>query len=104
MRGGNNLQFRYLNGRLYEAGKIQYAKARSIATAGIKLSEDHKQKIAASLKGRSRSDEVKARISSGKTGKPRKPFSDEQKATISAAMKASYAARRERNFSPQCLE
>lgn len=95
MRGGNNHQSRYLNGRLYEAGKIQYAKARSIATAGIKLTEDHKQKISAALIGRSRSDEVKAKISSGKIGKTRKPFTDEQKAKISAAMRASYAARRE---------
>lgn len=86
-KGMNAHQKRYINSKLYECLKTQYAVIRSKARKGVSLSEEHKQKISSSMKGHKVSDEAKLIISEKAKVRKRKPFSDEYKKRLSEIMK-----------------
>ena len=86
-KGMNNEQPRYINSRLYESLKKDYAIIRSKARKGVSLSEEHKLKISSSMKGHKVSDEAKLIISEKAKTRKRKPFSDEYKKRLSEIMK-----------------
>jgi hypothetical protein len=54
---------------------------------GSKHSEESKRKLSKSLKGKTKSEEHRAKMSAAQTGKKRGPHSEETKAKISAAKK-----------------
>lgn len=58
---------------------------------GIPCSEEQKLIQSQKMKGRARSPEARAAISKGKTGKKRKPFSEETKQKIAAAARKQWA-------------
>lgn len=87
MKGSNAEQPRYINSKLYESFKREYSIIRSEARKGKTLTEEHKSKISASLKGHTTSEETRQLISEKAKTRKRKPFSDEYKAKMSAIMK-----------------
>lgn len=87
LKGSNSHQQRYINSRLYENIKRDYAQIRSKARKGKTLSAEHRKKISETLKGHTVSNETRALISAKAKTRKRKPFSDEYKARHSATMK-----------------
>jgi len=57
---------------------------------GIPCSDEQKKLQSEKMKGRKRSEEARAAISRGKTGKKRKPFSEETKQKIAAAARKQW--------------
>lgn len=93
LKGANSHQQRYVNSRLYENIKQDYAEIRSQATKGKALSAEHRRKISKALKGHKVSKTTRALISAKATVRKRKPFSDEYKARHSATMKKRHRWR-----------
>ncbi|QAU05129.1 putative homing endonuclease [Pseudomonas phage Henu5] len=87
MSGGNDRQHRYINGRLYEAKKSDFAKAQRDRFSGVPKTEEHKRKISESLKGRTTSEATKKKQSESASKRKRKQFSPEYKEAMSLRMK-----------------
>jgi hypothetical protein len=86
MRGMHSKQSRYINSKLYQALKADYAILRSKNMKGKKLSSAHKQNISNAMIGRKLSDESKLLISQKASQRKRKPFSDDYKKRMSEIM------------------
>ena len=89
-KGMNNHQYRYINSKLYESLKKDYAIIMSKSRKGVSLSEEHKQKISSSMRGHKVSDKTKSIISEKAKSRKRKPFSDEYKKRHSEIMKEKH--------------
>ena len=87
MKGNSKHQRRYINSKMYEKIKKEYAEIRRANTKGKKLTDEHKSRISESLKGRVMSVEVKEAISKKAKERVRKPFSEEYKLRMSLIMK-----------------
>jgi hypothetical protein len=87
MKGQNKFQDRYINNRLYDKLKEAYAEYRRSVTIGVPHTAEHRAKIAQAMTGRTMSEEAKKAISEKAAKRPRKPFSDEYRAKMSAIMK-----------------
>jgi hypothetical protein len=96
-KGTNIYQIRYINSRLYESLKKDYAIIRSKARKNKIMSEEQKQKISYSLKGHSVSEETKNKISEKAKIRTRKPFSEEYKQRQSEIMKTKHRWRNKEN-------
>ena len=78
-----------------ECAKISAANKGQIPwIKGKKHSEETKQKIAAALIGHEVPQTVRDKISETLTGRPGRPHTEEEKAKISARLKASWAKRK----------
>lgn len=95
MKGKNEFQkTRYMNGRLYEAAKLEYALVRSAARRGKALSLEHRAKIANSRTGRSIvSLEGRLRISLLAKTRKRRPFTEQERRNIGDGMRHARALR-----------
>lgn len=87
MKGMNLKQNRYVNSRMYEALKKDYASYSSTKRKGASLSSNHKEKISKSMRGHVVSDETRAIISHKASTRQRKPFSQEYRQRMSNIMK-----------------
>jgi len=93
MKGENEWQRRHV-GRSYERIKREYASYRSAVRAGQLLTEGHKNKISAALMGHSHiTDAGRAVISAKAKARPRKKFTEQDRANISAGMRLARAQR-----------
>ncbi|WPJ20564.1 putative homing endonuclease [Pseudomonas phage vB_PF_Y1-MI] len=93
MAGSNENQDRYMNSRLYESKKSEFAEAQRQRFTGVLKTEQHKQNISKALTGRVTSDETKKKQSDSASKRKRKPFSPEYRAAMSARMKEVKATK-----------
>jgi hypothetical protein len=84
MRRTRDYQHRYINARLYETIKQESARMQSERFKGKKLSDEHRAKISAGLTGRINSPETIKKRAESLRGKK---LSDEQKQRLSEAQK-----------------
>ena len=64
------------------------------AAVGRVMSEETKQKISNSTKGKPKSNQMRERLSASIKGKKKKPWTEDQKARHSEAMKKAWDTRR----------
>ena len=87
MAGSNGGQDRYINSRLYDSKKVEFAEAQRQRFTGVPKTEEHKQKISQALTGKVTSEATKQKQSESATKRKRKPFSPEYRAAMSAKMR-----------------
>jgi hypothetical protein len=90
LKGSNRYQSRYVNSRLYESLKKEYAVIRSEVRTDKPMSAEQKQKISQTMKGHILSSETKMKISEKAKTRVRKPWSDEYKKRHSEIMKEKH--------------
>lgn len=69
MKRSRKHQHRYLNARLYESAKIEFAKIASVINLGRKHSDETKAKVSKASASRTHSAETRAKMSAVATGK-----------------------------------
>lgn len=84
MGGANEYQYRYINSRLYNCRKVEFAESQRQRFTGVLKTEEHKQKISQALVGRVTSEETKQKQSESASKRKRNPFSPEYRAAMSA--------------------
>ncbi len=87
MKRSRSYQDRYINSRLYENIKREFAIISSILNTGKKMSEESKQKMSISSKGKSKSKEHASNISKALQGYKRGKMSNSEKQRRSDALK-----------------
>lgn len=95
MAGSNENQDRYINSRLYDSKKIEFAESQRQRFTGVLKTEEHKQKISKTLTGKVTSEETKQKQSESASRRKRKPFSPEYRAAMSAKMREVKAKNRD---------
>jgi hypothetical protein len=94
MKRSRSYQIRYINSRLYESIKIEWAKISSIMNTGKKHSDETRVKMSDSGKGRLKTKEHKLKISLANKGKPKPPMSEELKKQISDKLRGRPSAKK----------
>lgn len=87
MKRSRSYQQRYINSRLYESIRKDFAILSSIRNTGKIMSVESKSKMSAASKGKKKTKEHAANISAGLKGKPKGPMSEEQKLKRSTKLK-----------------
>ena len=87
MAGSNESQDRYINSRLYDSKKVEFAESQRQRFTGVLKTEEHRLKISQSLTGRTTSEATKQKQSESASKRKRKPFSPEYKAAMSVRMR-----------------
>lgn len=83
MKRKRSYQDRYMNSRLYETVRKEFATISSVRNKGKTLSDKTRAKMSAAGKGRPKSDETKLKMSMAASGKLKRPMSDETKNKLS---------------------
>jgi hypothetical protein len=87
MKRSRSYQQRYINSRLYESIRKEFAVLSSIRNTGKIMSVESKSKMSMASKGKKKTKEHAANISAKLKGKPKGPMSDEQKLKRSNKLK-----------------
>jgi hypothetical protein len=87
MRRSRSYQHRYVNSKLYESIKKEFALLSSVRNTGKKMSIETKTKMSLASKGKKKSKEHASNISAGLKGKLKGPMSEEQKLRRSTKLK-----------------
>ena len=87
MKRARAYQDRYINSRLYESIRKEYAKLSQEQNLGKLHSNETKAKMSVASKGKPKTKEHAANISVGLKGKSKGPMSEEQKLKRSAKLK-----------------
>lgn len=99
MKRSRKYQHRYVNARLYETIKKEYAIMSSIRNTGTKMSAETKQKMSLASKGKSKTIEHAKHISEGLTGIVRGPMSDAGKLKRSMTLKGRESPNKGNRYS-----
>lgn len=87
MKGGTESQERYINSRLYDTQRVEFAALQRERFTGVPKSTSHRANISKALTGKVTSDETKRKQSESASKRPRKPFSEDYKQKMSEKMK-----------------
>ena len=87
MKRSRKYQKRYINSRLYETVRKEFAQISSLRNKGKKASAETRAKLSLAGKGRVFTQEHKDKISKALKGKPKGPMSDSEKLKRSVANK-----------------
>ena len=94
MKRSRNYQNRYINSRLYEIIKKDYAIISSQRNKGKSLSAETRAKMSVASKGRPKSEETRLKMSLAAKGKSKGPMSEDQKLKRSNALKGRNGHRK----------
>jgi len=83
MKRKRSYQDRYINSRLYETVRKEFATISSVRNKGKTLSDATRAKMSAAGKGKHKSDETKLKMSVAASGKLKGPMSDKTKNKLS---------------------
>ena len=86
MKRSRKYQDRYINARLYESVRKEFATLASIRNKGKTLSKETRTKMSIAGKGRLKSEDHKNKISEANKGKSKGPMSDVVKKKIAESM------------------
>lgn len=93
-KGQNSSQIRIVNSKLYDKAKKLFSLHIKSVLTGRKLKDSHKENISLSMKGKSKSDETKKKLSESASKRKRKPFTEEYKKKMSEKMKLVHQQKR----------
>jgi hypothetical protein len=94
MKRARAYQDRYINSRLYETVRKEFALISSQRNKGKTVTVETRAKMSLASKGRSKSEETKLKMSAAAKGKPKGPMSNEQKLKRSNTLKGCGGHRR----------
>lgn len=101
MKRARTYQDRYINGRLYEAIKQEYAKIAQQRNIGKSPSAETRAKMSIAARGRSKTDAHKEKISIANRGKTKGPMRDEEKLKRSIALRGRASHKKGKICGPQ---
>jgi len=87
MKRSRKYQIRYINSRLYEQIKKEFAEISRERNKGKTISAETRAKMSAAAKGKLKTEETRAKMSAAAKGKSKGPMSDEEKLKRSFALK-----------------
>ena len=99
MKRSRKYQHRYINARLYEHLKKEYAILARIRNTGKKMSDETRRKMSVASKGKAKSLEHGLNISRGLTGFKRGPMSENEKLKRSVAMQGRESPNKNNRYS-----
>lgn len=94
MKRARKYQDRYINSRLYENIKKEYANISRIRNTGRVATAETRSKMSIASKGKQKTAEHAANISKGSKGKPKKPMPEALKKQISEKLKGRPSVRK----------
>jgi hypothetical protein len=94
MKRSRSYQYRYINNRLYESIKKEYALISSERNRGKTASIETRAKMSLASKGKPKTKEHSQNISKGLKGKPKLPMPDVTKQKISSTSKGRPSHRK----------
>ena len=101
MKRSRKYQHRYINSRLYEQVKKEFAILSRERNKGKILSAETRLKISAAHKGKIISNDTKIKMSQAAKGKSKTPMSAELKKQISDKLKGRPSHKKGKKFGPQ---
>jgi hypothetical protein len=101
MKRSRLYQQRYINSRLYNQIKKEYAILLTLRCIGIPLSAETKAKMSSASKGKKKTAEHAANIAARLKGKLKGPMSEENKAKISNTLKGRPSHKKGKISGPQ---
>ncbi len=101
MKRARDYQDRYINGRLYETIRKEFALISSQRNKGKTVTVETRAKMSRASKGKPKSEETKLKMSAAAKGKPKGPMSDEQKLKRSLTQKGRSSHKKGKIAGPQ---
>jgi hypothetical protein len=101
MKRMRSYQDRYINARLYEIVRKEFATISSIRNKGKTMSDESRAKMSIASKGRPKSDETKLKMSLATKGRPKGPMKEETKLKIAATSKGKPSQKKGKISGPQ---
>ena len=101
MKRARKYQQRYINSRLYEIVKKEFAQISRERNAGKSLSIETRTKMSLAGKGKKKPNGFGEKISAALKGKPKGPMSEELKQQISSKLKGRPSHKKGKKVGPQ---
>lgn len=101
MKRARKYQERYINSRLYETIKKEFAEISRQRNKGKVISEETRIKMSAAKSGKKKPAGFGEKISAALKGKPKGPMSEEQKLQRSNTLKGRPSHKKGKKFGPQ---
>ena len=101
MKRARKYQQRYINSRLYEIVKKEFAQISRERNAGKSLSIETRTKMSLAGKGKKKPNGFGEKISAALKGKPKGPMSEELKQRISSKLKGRPSHKKGKKSGPQ---
>lgn len=101
MKRARNYQARYINSRLYEHIKKEFAVISRQRNKGKILSDETRAKMSSAAKGKPKTEETRAKMSTAAKGKSKGPMSNEEKLKRSLALKGRPSHKKGKKAGPQ---